>query len=149
VSNQKEVNLSQKIKLIKMTEQQIIWLITAAIIFGGMALSVFVLKLTLPSHYKERLTSMENRYRERMALIEKGMDPTLADKKKATSSWNDPLVWGLLLTGIGSGFVTGYIISFNTGWEREVMMHSLAFLFGGAGLVICYFFKRRDSKKAA
>ena len=132
-----------------MTAEQITWLIIAAIIFGGMALSVFVLKLTLPSHYKERLTNIENRSRERMALIEKGMDPTLADKKNSAASWNDPLVWGLLLTGIGSGLVCGYIISFNTGWEKEIVMHSLAFFMGGIGLVICYFYKRMDSKKAA
>ena len=132
-----------------MTTEQITWLIIAAIIFGGMALSVFVLKLTLPAHYQERLTNIENRSRERMALIEKGMDPTLADKKNSAASWNDPLVWGLLLTGIGSGFVCGYIISFNTGWEKEIVMHSMAFLLGGIGLVTCYFYKRRDSKKAA
>ncbi|MEO5893569.1 MAG: DUF6249 domain-containing protein [Ferruginibacter sp.] len=132
-----------------MTAEHIMWLIISIIIFGGMALSVFVLRLTLPPHYKERLINLEHRYNERMALIGKGMDPTMADKKNNQSAWNEPLVWGLLLTGIGVGFVIGYIIAINTGWNKSIIMHSLAFLFGGIGLIIHYFYKRNDSKKAA
>ena len=132
-----------------MNAEHIMWLIISIIIFGGMALSVFVLRLTLPPHYKERLINLEHRYNERMALIEKGMDPALADKKQNQSSWNDPLVWGLLLTGIGVGFVTGYIIALTTGWNKSIIMHSMAFLLGGISLITYYFYKRNEIKRAA
>ena len=133
-----------------MTQIQIVLIVIAAIIFAGMAISVFVLKLTLPSYYKERLINIEQRNKERMALIEKGMDPFLADKKATKSAGSDPLFWGLLLIGIGVGAFIGYVISFNTGWNQKIATDSMTILFGGIGLLIYYFFKRNtESKKAA
>lgn len=133
-----------------MTDYQIILIAVGVIILAGLAISIFVLKLTLPPHYKERLINIENRSRERMALIEKGMDPTLADKKENKSSGHESLVWGLLLIGIGFGALVGYIISFNYGWNQKIAMDSMALCFGGIGLVIYYLNKRkRESKKAA
>ena len=129
---------------------QIVLIVVAAIIFAAMAISVFVLKLTLPSHYKERLINIENRNKERMALIEKGLDPALADKKDNKKSGNDPLVWGLLLIGIGLGAFIGYVISVNTGWNQKIAMNSMALLSGVTGPLVYYLLTRKsESKKAA
>ena len=81
--------------------------------------------------------------KERMLLIEKGMDPSLADAKRPKPA--NPvnklknLKDGLLGIGIALGFFAGYLI--NRFWVMPEIASYLAgvFIFGGGALVLYYF----------
>lgn len=111
-------------------------------VVGGLGLPFFV---------------MYNQNRERRALIEKGMDPNLANpffgmgKKtdKKESSGRGPLLWGLLFAGIGLGVLSGYFIATSKGFDETTLMNAMAILFGGIALIIYYAgWGKNDSKKA-
>ncbi|HUR11975.1 MAG TPA: DUF6249 domain-containing protein [Flavitalea sp.] len=118
-----------------MTEQQVVLIVVAAIIFAGLLIAFYVLKVVLPAQYRERMTAQANLNSERMALIERNMDPSLAEKKIPKGDGSNALLWGLLLSGIGMGAFFGYAISFSTGWNEKICMDALGLFFGGLGLV--------------
>ncbi len=116
-------------------------------IIGGLAVGVYVLHNAFNMELKEKLMNLENISKERLLLIEKGMDPSLADKKRR--SGGGPLLWGLLLTGVGFGGFTGYIVAHNFYLNGGILMHAGGLIFGGLGLIIYYIIQRRsDAKKA-
>lgn len=71
---------------------------------------------------------------ERMAIIEKGLDPKLfLTEGKVSFS----LRAALLLIGIGCGFLIGYAL--DRAWDmEEVGYFSMLFICGGAGLGLAY-----------
>lgn len=81
---------------------------------------------------------------ERMAIIEKGLNPDLFKKERTASS---PLRWALLLMGVGLGFLAGYWLdqSFNM---EEVGYFSMVFILGGASLGIAYLIEDKKNGKA-
>jgi len=111
-------------------------------IIGGMLLAAF---FVLPQHYKERLMMLDNQSKERLAMIEKGMEPSLAEKKKKPGS--DALLWGLLLAGVGFGGFLGYFIAHAYSLSNGVLMHASGFFFGGLGLIIYYLVQRKGDKR--
>ena len=111
-------------------------------IVGGMVLAAF---FVLPHAYKERLSMLDNLSKERLLLIEKGMDPSLAEKKKR--SGNDPLMWGLLLMGIGFGGFIGYFIAHANYLNGGIIIHATGFFFGGMALIIYYLIQRNIDKR--
>ncbi len=80
--------------------------------------------------------------KERMAMIEKGVDPTLYIKENPALP-NKVLLWGLLLCGIGLGLLIGYIIAMTTGMQFAPLMPILAVLFGGFGLIGYFMYSRK------
>ncbi|MTI21824.1 hypothetical protein E1176_12400 [Fulvivirga sp. RKSG066] len=87
---------------------------------------------------------------ERMAMIEKGLNPGDLDLKsltdqKTSAIW--PLRSALLLMGIGVGLFIGYFLDAQTRME-EVAYFSMLFLFGGIGLAISYMIEERKLKQA-
>ncbi len=89
------------------------------------------------------------RNRERMAMIERGMDPRLNKPKK--SGYNTyTLTWGLLLIGAGMGLFLAYVLdhtlfaSFNmngldhSSEKNPAIYFALIGIFGGAGLFLSY-----------
>ncbi len=129
-----------------MTDYQIVLIVVAAIVFIGLVIAFYVLKLVLPAQYQERMTMLENQSRERMALIERNMDPSLAEKKQPKGASSDPLFWGLLLAGIGLGAFIGYVISFSVGLEQKTAVDALGLFFGGLGLVGYHLYKAKSRK---
>lgn len=89
------------------------------------------------------------RNRERMALIEKGLSAELlsAKRKYPKSFW--ALRIGLLLVGLGLGFLFGRIleVSIDFGHAEPVPYFSMIFLFGGIALVSSFFLERRMSRE--
>ena len=73
------------------------------------------------------------RNKERMAMIEKGADPSIFHKKeKPTSS----MKLGMLLVGVAIGIITGEIIA-NLGLMHVPASHfAMIGLFGGLALII-------------
>ena len=68
---------------------------------GGLAVGAYTDYVSVIGSAKERVDAIEAANKERLALIEKGTDSNLLKTKKRPGS--DPLLWGLLLAGIGWG----------------------------------------------
>ncbi len=81
--------------------------------------------------------------RERMAMIEKGVDPKFFESPK-TSSKARALKWGLLLVGVGLGiFLAGICVS--AGMDEGAAYPGLICLFGGAGLLLAYRIEQKST----
>jgi hypothetical protein len=84
------------------------------------------------------------RKKERLALIEKGVDASLFDSRKKASP---DLKWGMLFVGIGLGILLGKIFAEYTSLGEEAAMFSMICLFGGLSLMIFHFVERSIEKK--
>ncbi len=75
-----------------------------------------------------------SRNRERMAMIEKGVDPKDFLAKPKTNN-NGIIKWALLLVGVGIGLFLGSILDTYTDIPEEPAYFACSLLFGGLGLV--------------
>jgi hypothetical protein len=84
--------------------------------------------------------------RERMAMIERGMDPR---SYKPRSQTYNTLKWGMLLIGAGLGLFLAYILdhtcfeSMNKDENNPAIYFALIALFGGLGLFISFLIERK------
>lgn len=112
-----------------MTEDILIPLIVFAALFG--IIYVFV----------------SARNKERMAMIEKGVNPK--DFLQAPrSNVYGVLKWALLLVGLGFGLFIGSLLETYTQIQEEPAYFASALFFGGAGLVIAFLIQKRAEEKA-
>ncbi len=85
------------------------------------------------------------RNRERMAMIERGMDPR---NYKAQPAPYQNLKWGLLLIGAGVGLFLAFLLDRTvftaTRDENEAIYFGLIAIFGGLGLVLSYRIEKKD-----
>lgn len=92
------------------------------------------------------LVYLNIRKKERMAMLEKGADPTMfqAETSNITS-----LKWGLVLIGISLGLFAGRVLENTEAFQYavEVGYFSMIFLFGGLALVISYFLEKKQKEK--
>lgn len=83
--------------------------------------------------------------REKMAMIERGMDPRMY---KAQPALYQNLKWGLLLIGSGLGLLIAYILDFTTFKEttgdNQALYFSLIAVFGGLGLFLSYRIEKKE-----
>jgi hypothetical protein len=83
--------------------------------------------------------------REKMAMIERGMDPR---SYKAQPAPYKNLKWGLLLIGAGLGLFLAFVLDRgvfnNIGEENPAIYFALIAIFGGAGLVISYRVEKKE-----
>ena len=98
------------------------------IVFSAMFRSIFVY-----------LTS---RNRERLAMIEKGMDPRTFNPKFNRLG----IKVGLLAAGIAIGISMGQFLTHTTGMYMDLSMPSMIFLFGGLGLVLDHYLAQKEEK---
>ena len=80
---------------------------------------------------------------ERMAIIEKGLDPNLFRKDKSAPA--PVLRWALLLIGSGLGLFVGYFFDEifrmeGTGYFGGIM------IFGGLGLLLAYLIEEKKAR---
>ena len=116
-------------------------IIAAIAVGGGLAIGAISIIVSVPWAMKEKLAKLEARNRERMALIEKGIDPDQVLKEKRGVG-NDPLFWGLLLTGSGLGILLGYILSMVTQLDSLILPNAMGILLGGISMIIYTYLKR-------
>lgn len=81
---------------------------------------------------------------ERMAIIEKGLDPAIFTKKNEQPT-SLALHAALLLIGAGVGLLLGYFLDRTYDME-EVAYFSMLFICGGIGLGIAYMIEEKKMK---
>ena len=81
---------------------------------------------------------------ERMAIIEKGLDPKLF-KRDRNDSPSPVLRWALLLLGAGLGLLVGYMLD-EAFFMEEVAYFSMLFIFGGLGLFTAYVIEEKKAR---
>ena len=84
------------------------------------------------------------RNRERMALIEKGINPL---EFKPKSNTYGILKWALLLVGVGLGLFLGSLLDAYTDIPDEPVYFAGALIFGGLGLAIAFMISRKSEEK--
>ena len=86
--------------------------------------------------------------RERMAMIERGMDPR---RYKPQSAPFQNLKWGLLLIGSGLGLFLAFLLDhtvFNKyDDDNPAIYFALIAIFGGLGLFFSYLIEKKDQDK--
>ncbi|WP_295673586.1 DUF6249 domain-containing protein [uncultured Mucilaginibacter sp.] len=90
--------------------------------------------------------------RERLAMIERGMDPR---RYKPQSAPFQTLKWGLLLIGAGTGLFLAYVLDhtlFNKISDMEdggnvAIYFALIAIFGGSGLFLSYRIEKKEADK--
>ena len=85
------------------------------------------------------------RNKERMALIERGADPTLFETVKKGRS-HSVVKWGLFFVGIGIGIVIANILVTSGSMIESAAYPSMIFIFGGLALLGAHFFLRKSEK---
>jgi len=81
------------------------------------------------------------RRKERMALLEKGADPSIF-QEPATEKQN-ALRYGLFLIGLAIGILMGNVLEVTTQLGPEASYFSMVFLFGGIALVLSHFMGKK------
>jgi len=84
------------------------------------------------------------RRKERMALLEKGVDASFFISKKTSST---TLKFGMLFVGVAIGILLGNILEYSTSLNEEVAYFSMVCLFGGLALIINYFMEKKNEEK--
>jgi len=84
------------------------------------------------------------RNKERLALIEKGIDASIFNKGEKTTGY-PALKIGMLFAGAGIGILAGYFLS-NAGMLEVAAYFSMILLFGGLGLVTYYLIEKKIRK---
>ena len=86
--------------------------------------------------------------REKMAMIERGMDPR---RYKPQSAPFHNLKWGLLLMGAGIGLFLAYVLDifvFHTSEnDNPAIYFALIAIFGGGGLFLSYLIEKKEADK--
>ena len=78
------------------------------------------------------------RNKERLALIEKGLDSSIFKQLGQTHWRYGALKFGLLAIGVGIGLVIANILDVNRIMDEEVAYFAMIFIFGGLGLLSYY-----------
>lgn len=93
--------------------------------------------------------------RERMAMIERGMDPRLYEETRTAKRAPAPyatLKWGLLLTGAGLGLLLSVILvttclSNMDEDAKPAVFFGLIAIFGGLGLIASFLVEKKSYEK--
>jgi hypothetical protein len=81
------------------------------------------------------------RNKERLALIEKGLDATIFEHKPRKFI---VLKWALLFIGCGVGVFLGALIA-SAGFQPEAAYFGMILLFGGVGLLAAHLIERKEN----
>ncbi len=83
------------------------------------------------------------RSREKMGMIERGMNP-MADQKPLNANYM--LRLGLIVIGVGLGFLIATIINkIDEGWGA--LFPALMAIFGGGGAILAYLIEKKEANK--
>jgi hypothetical protein len=124
----------------------IIGLIIAFIaVFGGLGIGIWFVFTRHIVRRDERLADIEARNKERLALIEKGMDPNLADQKPHGKSSNGAFLFGVILIMACLGRIIAYFSAFHFDTGDKTFIYVLPAFFAGFGFLAYHFYQKRIS----
>jgi hypothetical protein len=83
---------------------------------------------------------------QNMALIETGQDSEML-KSRFNLNWGTGLKTGLLLIGLGLGFILGILLADANGWDSPAGVIPMAMIGGGIGLVVNHLLVSRNNKE--
>jgi len=86
------------------------------------------------------------RNRERMAMIEKGVNPKDFMSDRKPNSYGI-LKWALLLVGLGFGLFIGNLLETYTAVQEEAAYFASALFFGGLGLFLSFQIAKKAEEK--
>jgi len=107
--------------------EEIVPVFVVAIIFGFIYAVIYILV----------------RKKERMALLEKGVDASYFMTPVKNQSFT-ALKFGLLMIGLAVGIFMGGILYHNANMSEEESYFSMIFLFGGIGLVVNHYMEKAE-----
>lgn len=112
-----------------MSEEWVYNIVELVMPFLGIGLSFLVLYIIF--------YAIKSEHKVKMALIEKGMDPSLASKRQRRHSGNrsNLLKNGIFLIGLALGILMGYLLNQSAGMNAWVSYPSMIFIFGGLALI--------------
>lgn len=84
------------------------------------------------------------RHREKMSMLEKGVDPSLFSPTRGTSY---TLKFGMLAVGIALGILTADLLYRNDALQRAPAYFAMTFLFGGASLILNFIVERKQTDR--
>ncbi len=84
------------------------------------------------------------RNKERLALIEKGMDATIFETKPKKLV---VLKWALLLIGSGVGIFIGALLASANILPEEAAYFGMIMTFGGVGLLIAHLVEKKEEEE--
>lgn len=108
---------------------------------GGIGIGMIAVAGGLKTERQRKLLEAENRTKERLLLIEKGLDPAIADLKPPGKYVESAMLWGLMLGGAGLGLLLSPLAILITGVHEKAIAFGMVLLFGGAGLVSYVLYK--------
>jgi len=102
----------------------------------------FFTAIVLTVHY-----FVKARNKEKMALIEKGVD--ISELYSSKERRNETLKYGMLFIGIAVGLFVGHLLGDYTRMNHVVSYFSMILLFGGGSLIIFHWYNSRNSAKGS
>jgi high-affinity Fe2+/Pb2+ permease len=93
--------------------------------------------------------AVTTRNRERLAMIEKGVDPKLftSEPRPVHISTYATFKWGLFMIGLAVGLFVGAMFDEYTNMPDSPMYISMILVFGGLALILAYLFRPKLEKK--
>ena len=93
--------------------------------------------------------SVTTRNRERLAMIEKGVDPKIftPEPRQVKVSGYATFKWGLFMIGLAVGLFVGALFDQYSDMPEGPMYISMILVFGGFALILAYLLKGRLEKK--
>jgi len=113
-----------------MSEELVYNIIELVMPFLGIGLSFLVLYIIF--------YAIKSEHKVKMALIEKGMDPSLAskrDRRKHSGNDSNLLKNGLFFIGLALGILLGYLLNQSADMNAWVSYPSMILIFGGLALI--------------
>jgi len=91
--------------------------------------------------------------KEKMAMIERGIDPRLGQPAQSAPKPFLSLKFGLLMVGLGLGLIVALLTVINTNIDNKdsvALYFGFIFIFGGIGLIISYAIEKKwlDQQKS-
>lgn len=105
---------------------------------------VFVMLFICTTAMVFGLRYMSNK--EKMAMIERGMDPGLQKPRTPAPTPFLSLKFGLLMVGLGLGLIAALFTAAKSGLDDEAqaaIYFGFIFLFGGIGLIVSYAIEKK------
>lgn len=108
-----------------------------------MAVEILVPFIVFASIFGILYTFLITRNKERLAMIEKGADPSIFAQQRTRLG----VKIGLLAMGIAIGVLMGQFIQHVSSMDTEPATFAMIFLWAGAGLVLEHYLAKKEDAK--